>query len=162
MDKKDNKKTSRTPDNEKPSRRPDTKTADELLLSLKNSRNLSGFLTEYDSSFHKDSVGKCLYWKIMEHDVSKSDVAKGAGINYIYLYQILAGLRKPSRDRVICIGLGIGCSFDEMQVLLRDCGYAELNVFFRRDSIIIYGFLHGEDVFTINDHLYDEQEETLF
>lgn len=140
----------------------DSKTTEEKLLALENSESLSEFLSANDTSFQKKSSGECLSEMIREHGVSKSSVAKGAGMNYVYLYQILAGIRNPSRNRVICIGLGIGCSFEEIQSLLRKCGYAELNLKFRRDTIIIYGILHGKNVFTINDILYNESEELLF
>lgn len=138
------------------------KTDAELLSELESTRSLLTFLSDNDVFFMKKSIGELLHDKIEEHNISKSAVAKGAGMNYIYLYQILAGLRKPSRNRVICIGLGMGCGFEEMQDLLRDCGYAELNISSRRDAIIMYGILHGQDVFTINDNLYNDNEENLF
>ena len=46
--------------------------------------------------------------------------------------------------------------------LLRLCGLAELYPKVRRDAIIIYGLLHGMDLFAVNDRLFSEDEETLF
>lgn len=51
---------------------------------------------------------------------------------------------------------------EEAQELLRNCGYAELYPKVRRDAIIIYGLLHGMDLFAVNDRLFSEDEETLF
>ena len=48
------------------------------------------------------------------------------------------------------------------QELLRLCGLAELYPKVRRDAIIIYGLLHGMDLFAVNDRLFSEDEETLF
>ena len=50
----------------------------------------------------------------------------------------------------------------ETQELLSLCGLAELYPKVRRDAIIIYGLLHGMDLFAVNDRLFSEDEETLF
>ncbi len=57
---------------------------------------------------------------------------------------------------------GLNASLEEAQELLRNCGYAELYPKVRRDAIIIYGLLHGMDLFAVNDRLFSEDEETLF
>ena len=56
----------------------------------------------------------------------------------------------------------MSASLEETQELLRLCGLAELYPKVRRDAIIIYGLLHGMDLFAINDRLFSEDEETLF
>ena len=50
----------------------------------------------------------------------------------------------------------------ETQRLLRLAGVSELYCRQRRDAIIIYGLLHGMDLFAVNDRLFSEDEETLF
>ena len=52
-------------------------------------------------------------------------------------------------------------SIEETQELLRLCGIAELYPKRKRDTIIYYGLLHRLDLFTINDRLFDENEDTL-
>ena len=56
----------------------------------------------------------------------------------------------------------VRASLEETQELLRLCGLAELYPKVRRDAIIIYGLLHGMDLFAVNDRLFSEDEETLF
>ena len=51
---------------------------------------------------------------------------------------------------------------EEAQELLKLCGFAQLYPKIRRDAIIIYGLIHGVNLFEINDKLFSEDEETLF
>ena len=88
-------------------------------------------------------------------------LAKRAGISEIYLHQIFAGRRNPSRNRLICLCYGLGASIDETQDLLRRCGFAQLYPKLRRDAIIYYGLVHQVDLFEISDKLSAEGEEPL-
>ena len=80
----------------------------------------------------------------------------------IYLHQIFAGRRNPSRNRLLCLCYGLDASVEETQELLKRCGKAQLYPKLKRDAIIYYGLLHKLDLFEINDKLFDENEETLF
>lgn len=133
----------------------------DLLSILKKTPNLSGFLSDHQSIFKKHNSGALIEGMIQKRGITKSDLAKRAGISWVYLYQILTGRRHPSRNRVIRIGLAIPCSLDEVQTLLSNCGYSKLDVRNRRDAVIIYGFLHQQNMYTVNDELFEAGEETL-
>jgi hypothetical protein len=45
--------------------------------------------------------------------------------------------------------------------LLSNCGYSQLDIRNRRDAIIIYGILHQQTIFTVNDELFEAGEATL-
>lgn len=68
----------------------------------------------------------------------------------------------PRAAACCACALGLSASLEETQELLRLCGLAELYPKVRRDAIIIYGLLHGMDLFAVNDRLFSEDEETLF
>ncbi len=85
-----------------------------------------------------------------------------SGMSEIYLHQIFAGRRNPSRNRLLCLCYGLGASIEEAQELLKLCGMAQLYPKLKRDAIIYYGLQHGLGLFEINDKLFDENEETLF
>ena len=87
---------------------------------------------------------------------------KKAGMSEIYLHQIFAGRRNPSRNRLLCLCYGVEASVEETQELLKLCGMAQLYPKLKRDAIIYYGLLHKFSLFEINDKLFDENEETLF
>ena len=97
-----------------------------------------------------------------EKNISKAALAKKAGMSEIYLHQIFAGRRNPSRNRLLCLCYGLEASVEETQELLKLCGMAQLYPKLKRDAIIYYGLLHKLSLFEINDKLFDENEETLF
>ena len=80
----------------------------------------------------------------------------------IYLHQIFAGRRKPSRNRLLCICYGLGATVNEAQELLKLCGLAQLYPKNRRDAIILFGMAHGSTLSEINDKLFLEDEEALY
>ena len=95
-------------------------------------------------------------------DLTKAELARRSGISEAYLHQVFAGRRNPSRDRLLCICVGLGITLDETQRMLTQRGYAQLYPRTRRDAIISYGVVHQLPLGEINDKLFAEQEKTLF
>ena len=126
-----------------------------------NSTDLSQFLSRNQEQFVDKSVAELLNHLFEKKNISKAALAKQAGMSEIYLHQIFAGRRTPSRNRLLCLCYGLEASIDETQELLRLCGMAELYPKLKRDAIIYYGLLHKLDLFAINDKLFDENEDTL-
>ena len=124
--------------------------------------NFDEFLSDNRENFSNESVPEVLNRILQSKNISKSVLAKQSGISEVYLHQIFAGKRNPSRNRPLCLCYGLGASIDETQELLKLCGVAQLYSASRRDAIIIYGLAHGINLFEINDKLFAEDEETLF
>ena len=140
----------------------DKKNTDGLQQELMDSTDLSQFLSRNQEQFVDKSVAELLNHLFEKKNISKAALAKQAGMSEIYLHQIFAGRRTPSRNRLLCLCYGLEASIEETQELLRLCGMAELYPKLKRDAIIYYGLLHKLDLFVINDKLFDEDEETLF
>ena len=132
------------------------KDTDNLQIDLMSSPNLSNFLENNEDNFISESVTEILNKVFSEKNISKAALAKRSGMSEIYLHQIFAGRRTPSRNRLLCLCYGLGISLDETQELLKVCGCAPLYPKIRRDAIIIYGILHQIDLFEINDQLFTE------
>ena len=98
----------------------------------------------------------------MQKNLTKAQVAKQAYISEVYLHQIFSGRRKPSRDRLLCICIGMGMSLEKIQMLLHQCGYSQPYAHSRRDAIIMHGMMHNLPLQEINDTLFQEKAETLF
>lgn len=79
----------------------------------------------------------------------------------VYLHQVFAGRRKPSRDRLLCLCIGLGATLEETQRLLRQATYAQLYPRIKRDAIISHGIIHDVNLNDINDKLFQENEKTL-
>ena len=138
------------------------KDTDDLQQELMDSTDLTQFLSKNSEQFVDKSVTEALNQLFQRKNISKAALAKQAGMSEIYLHQIFAGRRNPSRNRLLCLCYGLEASVDETQEMLRLCGMAQLYPKVKRDAIIYYGLLHGVGLFEINDRLFDEDEETLF
>ena len=140
----------------------DSKNTDDLRQELMQSPNLDEFLSDNEENFSSESVSDILNRLLIKKNISKASLAKQSGISEVYLHQIFAGRRNPSRNRLLCLCYGLGASLDETQELLKLCGAAQLYSKNRRDAIIIYGIVRDITLFEINDKLFSEDEETLF
>lgn len=140
----------------------DKKNTDGLQQELMDSTDLSQFLSRNQEQFVDKSVAELLNHLFEKKNISKATLAKQAGMSEIYLHQIFAGRRTPSRNRLLCLCYGLEANIEETQELLRLCGMAELYPKLKRYAIIYYGLLHKLDLFVINDKLFDENEDTLF
>ena len=138
------------------------KNTDGLQQELMDSPDLTLFLFQNQEQFVNKSVSELLNHLFEEKNISKAALAKKAGMSEIYLHQIFAGRRNPSRNRLLCLCYGLEASVEETQELLKLCGMAQLYPKLKRDAIIYYGLLHKLRLFEINDKLFDENEETLF
>ena len=138
------------------------KNTDGLQQELMDSPDLTLFLSQNQEQFVNKSVSELLNHLFEEKNISKAALAKKAGMSEIYLHQIFAGRRNPSRNRLLCLCYGLETSVEETQELLKLCGMAQLYPKLKRDAIIYYGLLHKLSLFEINDKLFDENEETLF
>ena len=138
------------------------KNTDGLQQELMDSPDLTLFLSQNQEQFVNKSVSELLNHLFEEKNISKAALAKKAGMSEIYLHQIFAGRRNPSRNRLLCLCYGLEASVEETQEVLKLCGMAQLYPKLKRDAIIYYGLLHKLSLFEINDKLFDENEETLF
>lgn len=138
------------------------KDTSELQNSMMEHTNLDRFLTENRENFQNNTVPELLLHMIEKKGISKAVLAKQAGMSEVYLHQVFAGRRNPSRSRVLCICFGLNATLEETQELLKQCSLAQLYPREKRDAIIIYGLLHGLSLFEVNDKLFEEDEETLF
>lgn len=138
------------------------KNTDGLQQELMDSPDLEQFLSQNQEQFVNKSVSELLNHLFEKKYISKAALAKQSGMSEIYLHQIFAGRRNPSRNRLLCLCYGLGASVEETQELLKLCGMAQLYPKLKRYAIIYYGLLHGLSLFEINDKLFDENEETLF
>ena len=113
------------------------KNTDDLQQELMSSFNLNDFLSDNQVHFSNESVPEILNSLFEKRSISKAALAKQSGMSEIYLHQIFAGRRNPSRSRLICLCFGLGASLEETQELLKMSGFAQLYTKIRRDAIII-------------------------
>ena len=133
-----------------------------LQQELMNSPNLDQFLSENQDNFSGGGAHALLNTLFQQRNISKAALAKQSGMSEVYLHQVFAGRRNPSRNRLICLCFGLSATLDETQELLKQGGFAQLFPKNRRDAIIIYGLVNNASLFEVNDKLFAEGEETLY
>ena len=138
------------------------KNTDDLRQELMQAPNLDRFLSTNREQFSNESLVESLNRLLGEKRISKAALTKQAGMSEVYLHQIFAGRRNPSRNRLLCLCFGLEASIDETQDLLKRCGLAQLYPKNKRDAIIYYGLVHKMSLPELNDKLFAEEEEMLF
>ena len=132
----------------------------DLMESLSASENLDTFLTENESQFCGEDVAAYLNQLLRQKHLRKSTVIRRSMLSEIYAYQIFGGVKKPRRDKLLCLALGMELSLEETQKMLRVCGFPPLYVRHQRDCIIIHALLHQYTVTELNT-LLDEKHMPL-
>ena len=132
----------------------------ELLNKLTQSTDIESFFNEYNSEFITLKPIDYLCELLKEKDISITQIANRSGQGE-YVYKVFKGERKPSRDVVISISIGMGLTVEETQLLLRISKLAILDPRDRRDSVILYSLKESHDINQINDLLYEMKEQTL-
>lgn len=132
----------------------------ELLNRLTQVDDVKMFINEYEDEFLKLSCTEFLNELLVSRNMKLSDVVKHSGQSD-YVYKVFRGERKPSRDIVLAIAVGMSLPVDEAQLLLRISKLAALDPRDKRDSVIIYGLKENLDIHKINDLLFELNEQTL-
>ncbi|MBR0160106.1 MAG: helix-turn-helix domain-containing protein [Oscillospiraceae bacterium] len=92
---------------------------------------------------------------------TKAELSRTSGISEPYLHQIFSGKRIPSRDKLICLCIGMRLSEADTQKLLRLCGHAGLYARDVRDAAILFGIAHDETLSEINEHMFEIHQDPL-
>lgn len=134
---------------------------DNLNTELMSPSPLDTYLKEHSDEFLDMDIAQLLDQLYQKKSITKAELARRASISEVYLHQVFSGRRKPSRDRLLCLCIGLGVELDEVQTLLKRAGYAQMYAKFKRDTIIMYGIVHKFELGEINDKLFAENEKTL-
>ena len=138
------------------------KDTNNMQQELMSAPDLDRFLSENQDNFLSGNILELLNALFQKRNISKAALAKQSGMSEVYLHQVFAGRRNPSRSRLICLCFGLSATLDEAQELLKQGGFAQLFSKNRRDAIIIYGLVNNASLFEVNDKLFAEGEETLY
>ena len=138
------------------------KSTDELTGDLMSRPSFDEYLHANGPFFAEMGVAQLLEQIYGTKQLTKAELARRSGISEVYLHQVFAGRRNPSRDRLLCICIGLGITLEETQRMLTQGGYAQLYPRTRRDAIISYGIVHQLPLAEINEKLFTEEEKTLF
>ena len=137
------------------------KSTSNLEYELKRSVSIHDYLQTNKEELASDSLPSLLQTLMTGKNLTKAEVVRESNMNEIYAYQILSGVRRPSRDKLLCICLAMKASLEETQDVLKRSGFAPLYARNQRDSIIMYGLTHEQTILQLNSNLFDNGEEVL-
>lgn len=135
------------------------KSTDELMTILKEKKDYSEYLSEFQSEL----IGNIsTYLNSLVSDIKISELSKKSGLSESYIYKLLEGKRcNPSRDTLLQLCFGLELDIEKSNRLLR-CG--NVNILYpriKRDSIIIFCINKKEDLKKCDEMLFNAGEVLL-
>lgn len=138
---------------------PDEPLTEELLAELLKAPDVESFI-ETHSPAGRDLPGY-LAGLLQAKGLRQSKVVRAANLSPTYGYQIFAGTRHPSREKLLAIAFAMGLSVREANRLLQVGGVSALYAKDRRDAIIIFCLDHGKPLLAVNEQLHRLGEATI-
>lgn len=99
--------------------------------------------------------------QLAQRGLKKNLVVKRSRLNQTFAYQIMAGMRHPSRDKLVQLCFGLGMNELEACELLERGGASPLRTYNRRDVIIAFCLNRHLDISVCDDLLWGLGESTL-
>ena len=124
-----------------------------LMKRLFKAADLDAYLEENESNLHSPNFYTLLKQACEKRDMLPAQVIERSQIERTYGHQLFNGTRRPSRDKVIQLALGLGLSVDETQRLLRAAGKSQLYPRLKRDAVILYALQKKLPILTVQENL---------
>ena len=126
---------------------------DSLLKRILRTKNLNTFLQRNEQYLRPEAFPELLQSLCGKRGLVAERVIQRAQIDRTYGHQLFNGTRRPSRDKVLQLAIGMGLSLEETQQLLQAAGRSPLYPRLKRDAALIFCLKNGYDMM--------ETQETL-
>ena len=124
-----------------------------LMKRLFKANDLDVYLQGNDSYLQAPDFYTLLKSYCEQREMLPAHVIEQSQIERTYGHQLFNGTRRPSRDKVIQLALGLGLSVDETQRLLRAAGKSPLYPRLKRDAVILYGIQKKLPILAVQESL---------
>ncbi|MCM1087900.1 MAG: helix-turn-helix domain-containing protein [Muribaculaceae bacterium] len=131
------------------------KTTDELNHEIKAATDIEDYLISNKQNILTCSLSEHLNMLLSQKGISKADVIRDCLLDRVYVYQIFAGRKTPSRDKLIALAFGLHLSDEETQKMLKISGNSELYARIERDALILFALHRKMTIFEINELLLE-------
>lgn len=139
----------------------DKKSTDNLKQELMSDPDIDTYIKENRYGFVDCDISSLLLKLYEGKNISKAELARRSGMSEVYLHQLFSGRRKPSRDKLLCLCVGMELTIEETQTALKEAAYAELYPRVKLEAVIYHGIVHHTSLDQINDNLFDVNEKAL-
>lgn len=138
------------------------KRTDELLEELKfKNTDIKEYIESNQDSFIQINLKEFWGEIVNNSGMSKSDIINKSDFSYVYFYDVIAGKKIPTSDKIIRLVLAMHLSLEQCQTALRYCGKSQLYPRIKRDSLLIYAITHGYTVYQAQELLSNSGEDEL-
>lgn len=138
------------------------KRTDELLEELKfKNTDIQEYIESNPDSFIQINLKEFWGEIVNNSGMSKSDIINKSDFSYVYFYDVIAGKKIPTSDKIIRLVLAMHLSLEQCQTALRYCGKSQLYPRIKRDSLLIYAITHGYTVYQAQELLSNSGEDEL-
>lgn len=138
------------------------KRTDELLEELKfKNTDIQEYIESNQDSFIQINLKEFWGEIVNNSGMSKSDIINKSDFSYVYFYDVIAGKKIPTSDKIIRLVLAMHLSLEQCQTALRYCGKSQLYPRIKRDSLLIYAITHGYTVYQAQELLSNSGEDEL-
>ena len=97
-----------------------------------------------------------------EKGMARSEAIANSGLEVHYAYQILSGVKKPRRDKLLCLCIGAGFSLLQTDRALERAEFSPLYPKRLRDAVIMLAVNRGcRTVWQVNELLAERGEALL-
>lgn len=131
----------------------DKVTTDSLLKRIFKTKNLDSFFQRNEQNLHPHDFCALLAALCDQRELIPERVIFRAQIDRTYGHQLFNGTRRPSRDKVLQLAVGMGLTVEEAQQLLQAAGKSPLYPRLKRDAALIFCLKNGYDMMTTQELL---------
>ena len=128
---------------------------DTLAKRVMRTKKLEQFIRDNEAFMENISLPEYLERLMNERGLSAAEVIRRSQIERSYGYQIFRGDRRPSRDRLLMLALGLGLNVEETGRLLMIGGKSSLYPRIKRDAVLTYCVKEGLPVYKTQELLAD-------
>jgi len=137
------------------------KDTDSLVNEIRKSASINEFIAENTMEFDPKMFVITLNSFLNAKKVNKQTLIRESYLNPSYVYEILSGKKKPSRDTVIKLSLALSLTLMETGRLLKLSGFGDLYPRIERDAIFIFCIENQKDLHGTNELLNSMGEVVL-
>jgi transcriptional regulator with XRE-family HTH domain len=132
-----------------------------LLSQLFATKNLAAFMKKYKEALLTPAFPEYLAELCESRGIRRAELCQRVEIERAFAHQIFTGRRRPPRDYIFKIAIGLGLSVDECQRMLAIAKRAALYPRIPRDAAILHCLHHKLSYAQTQDVLFEHGLSTL-
>lgn len=132
-----------------------------LTSELKDTKDIEHYLIKNKDNMLTYTLFDHLTMLLAQKDISIATVVRDSLLERSYVYDIFAGRKNPSRNKLIALAFGLKLSDEETQKMLKISGNRELYARDVRDSVILFALRQHMDIDKTNELLFNHDLPVL-